>query len=272
MSATAPEGPEIVVVPDPATLSRRAAELIARLIAAAVAGRGVAHVALTGGSTPAGVFDVLAAPPLRDAIPWAEVHLWWGDDRFVPRDDPRSNLWIADHHLFSGAGGGPGIPIPVDRVHPFPCSAALAAGLDPDACAAGYAAELRREVPTDGEGWPVFDLVLVGIGADGHLLSVFPGSAAFDSRAWALGVPVPMHIEPHVPRVTLNPAVVGASRAILAMVQGIDKAAIVATLFGPAERDPRRWPAQLALRPGATWILDEPAAADLPPGRRPDGH
>ena len=271
MTANTAGGPEIIVLSEPAAVSQRAAERIAVAIGSAVDDRGVAHVALTGGSTPAGVFRILATPPLRDSIPWRSAHLWWGDDRFVPRDDPLSNVWIADRYLFAGPDGGPGIPIPPDHVHPMRTGETLARGGDVESCAAAYSAELRAFVQADAAGWPVFDLVLVGVGADGHLLSVFPASAAFDRREWAIGVPAPSHIEPRVPRVTLNPAVVGTARAVLATVRGVAKAAIVATIFGP-ERDPRRWPAQLALRPGATWIFDEAAAghrgashpADLP--------
>jgi len=255
-------GAELVVVPDPEALAEQAADRIRHAIGGAVQARGVAHLALTGGSTAAGVFRALAAPPLRDAVPWRHVHLWWGDERFVPRHDPLSNVRTADQFLLSGPDGRPGIPIPAGQVHPVPCDEALAAGRDADACAADYARELRALLPVDDAGWPVFDLVLAGIGSDGHVLSVFPGSAAFGRREWAVGVPAPDHIEPHVARVTLNPAVIGAARAVLTMAQGTGKAAILAAIFGP-QRDPLRWPAQLALRSGATWILDRAAAGEL---------
>ena len=256
-------GPAVVVLPDGPTLARHAAEHIVTTAGAAVRERNEAHVALTGGSSPSEVYRILAAPPLRDRVPWGRVHLWWGDDRFVPRDDPRSNVFIADRDLLPSGTGRSGIPIPTRNVHPFPCAETIAAGGDADSCAAGYAAELRRLVPIDPAGWPVFDLLLVGIGADGHLLSVFPGSAAFDRPEWAVGIPAPTHTEPRVARVTLNPAVVASARAVLAIVRGAGKAAIVAAIFGP-QRDPQRWPAQLALRRGATWLLDAAAAALLP--------
>lgn len=235
-------------------------------VADAVHERGVAHVALTGGSTAEGLFRALTAPPTRAAIPWDRVHLWWGDERFVGRRDPLSNVSIADRVLLASSGGGPAIPIPPDQVHPFPCDDALASGHDGDWCAAAYERALRGLVPADESGWPVFDLLLIGIGPDGHLLSVFPGSGAFGRTEWAVGVPAPAHLEPHVARVTLNPAVIGAARSVLAMVQGAAKAPVMATIFGP-ERDPHRWPAQLALRPGATWIIDEAAAARTRPMR-----
>ena len=127
-----------------------------------------------------------------------------------------------------------------------------------------YADELRAAGLPEVDGWPSFDLLFLGIGGDGHLLSVFPGSPALDSAELGLGIPAPTHIEPHVERVTLNPAIVGAAQAVAdRRVQGGDKAAAVAAIFG-SERDPRRWPGQLARRSGATWILDEAAAAGLP--------
>ena len=257
-------GADVVVVPTPRNAAWRSAELIIEAIAAATSEHGVAHVALTGGSTPAGVFRVLASPSVRTRVDWTRVHLWWGDDRFVPRNDPLCNVWIADMTLFRQEDGSPGIPIPADRVHPFRTSDAIDEGRDADWCARAYASELRAFLPVDG-GWPVFDLVLVGIGPDGHLLSVFPGSAAFETDAWALAIPAPTHVEPHVPRVTLNPEIVPAARSVLAMAQGAGRAAILEAVFADA-RDPRRLPAQLALRPGATWVLDRSAAARLPFG------
>jgi 6-phosphogluconolactonase/Glucosamine-6-phosphate isomerase/deaminase len=114
---------------------------------------------------------------------------------------------------------------------------------------------------TEG-GWPVFDLILLGVGADGHLLSVFPGSAAFESQELAMAIPAPTHIDPHVERVTLNPAVIGVARGVLVVVGGAAKAAVLAEILGDLH-DPSRLPGQLARREGATWIVDAAAAASL---------
>jgi 6-phosphogluconolactonase len=127
-----------------------------------------------------------------------------------------------------------------------------------------YRASLDAAAVPTRDGWPSFDLLMLGIGPDGHVLSVFPNSAAFDSGEWALAIPAPTHVEPHVPRVTLNPAVVGAADALLVVVSGDGKADIVRRALG-GDDAPRDLPARLAARPGATWILDAAAAASLEP-------
>jgi 6-phosphogluconolactonase len=263
--------PEIVIVPDPAAGAVEAAALIATALADAVEARGRADWATTGGSTPIAIYKRLAAPPLIDAVPWAGVHAWWGDDRFVPRDHPLSNakpfydilVDAADGEEGTAGGGIHGVPIPPENLHPFPTTRAIGEARDAAWCAAALADELQAAELPDLDGWPAFDVMLIGIGSDGHLLSVFPGSPALDSSDLALAIPAPTHIEPHVERVTLNPRVLGAARQMIVVVYGAEKASIMGTVFGP-ERDPRRWPAQLARRPGAIWVLDEAAAAQIP--------
>lgn len=263
--------PEIVVVADPDAGAIEAAARIAAILADAIEVRARADWATTGGSTPVGVYKRLAAQPLVDAVPWAAVQVWWGDDRYVPRDHPLSNVkpfddvfvGIAEGEEGTGGAGYPGAPIPVENIHPFPTGEAIGHSRGASWCAAALAEELRAVGPREADGWPVFDLMLLGIGPDGHLLSVFPGSAAFDSTDLAMAIPAPTHVEPHVERVTLNPAVIEAAREVVVVVYGAEKAALLARIFGP-ERDPRRWPAQVARRPGATWIVDQAAAASLP--------
>jgi 6-phosphogluconolactonase len=271
-------GETITVLPDPEACSAAAAELIASTLVEAAAARGVAHWATTGGSTPGPIYRHLAQPPLRDEVPWDRVQMWWGDDRFVPPDHPLSNVHVATSDLIeigarsgeSGTGdygtdvGGrsAGAPIPAANVHPIPAGAAIAAAADPDWAAARYAAELVAVGPPFADGVPVFDLVLVGIGPDGHVLSVFPGSAAFESSEPVLAIPAPTHVEPHVARVTLNPRILSAARVVIVVAHGASKAEMLAAVLGP-ERDERRLPAQMARRKGATWFLDEGAASAL---------
>ena len=249
----------IVVEADEAAATQAAAAHIARSLAAAVASRGRADWATTGGSAAPGIYRHLADDPLRDEIPWAEVHIWWGDDRFVPRDHPLSNVKPLDDILFAH----PDIPLPVRNLHPFQCAEAIAAGRDAASVARLLAADLADAGPAIADGFPVLDLVVLGVGGDGHILSVFPGSAAFDATEWALAIPAPTHIEPHVARVTMHPSVVRVAREVLVVATGAGKAAILAEILGPI-RDERRWPAQVARHERATWILDEAAAARLP--------
>lgn len=264
--------PEIVVVADPTAGAVETAARVVTALTNAIEVRGRADWATTGGSTPVGIYGRLVAPPLLDAVPWAVVHAWWGDDRFVPRDHPLSNVKLFDDVMLGisgaeegtgGGGGYPSVPMPVENIHPFRTGEAIGQGRGAAWCAATLVDELRTAGLPTVDGWPAFDLMLLGIGGDAHVLSVFPGSTAFESTELALAIPAPTHVEPHVERVTLNPAVVGVARTVLVAVYGADKTAIVAKIFGP-ERDPRRWPAQLARRAGATWILDEAAAGGLP--------
>lgn len=252
---TAANEPEILVLPDPDAAARAAAERIAAALRGAVARRGRADFATTGGSTPARIYQSFAELPSDAVPPWTAVHLWWGDDRFVPRADPLSNVRPVDEVLL------PAVPLPPENVHPVPTDLALQAGHDAAWAAARYGAEVWRELPRRA-GWPVFDVVLLGVGPDGHVLSVFPG-APVAPVAVAYAVPAPTHVEPKVSRVTLNPAILDVTDALIVVTFGASKAPILAEIFGPV-RDERRWPAQRARRRGATWILDRAAAAAIP--------
>jgi 6-phosphogluconolactonase len=255
-------GADIVVVEDPPTAASEAARRIADALHGAVADRGRADWATTGGSSAPGIYQALRAEPIRERVPWLDVHTWWGDDRFVRRSDPHSNVRPFDEIMLRPTDDAR-LDIPADHVHPFPIDAAIDAGRSEAECANAMVDEVRAaELPLD-RGWPVFDLVLLGIGGDGHMLSVFPGSAALDATAWALDIPAPNHIEPYVERVTFNPAIVTVAGRLLVVVTGSSKADILGTILGPV-RDPARWPAQLALTERATWIVDEAAAARLP--------
>jgi 6-phosphogluconolactonase len=256
--------PTIVTLADDDACALAAAERIIEILDVAIDDHGEAHWVTTGGSTPAAIYRHLAETSLRDELDWRKVHLWFTDDRFVPPDHPLSNAKIADEILLAiqrpGEAGTGGVPIPNDQVHPFETNVAIAEGHDQDWCAQRYAEDILANGPdTNDDGWPVFDLILLGVGPDGHILSVFPESAAFDRREWALGVPAPTHVEPHVPRVTLNPAIVPAAAELLVVCPGAGKAEILGRILH-GERNVRALPAQLARRPGATWIVDRAAA------------
>jgi 6-phosphogluconolactonase len=250
--------PRVLVASGPVALARTAADLLVATVASAVGERGVAHVALTGGSSASGLYRELRSPARGAALDWSRVHLWFGDDRVVPLDHPDSNAGLAVRELVTP------VDTPVARavIHPMlggaDASAPDAAGLAADR----YARELVA-VPADDAGDPVFDLLLLGMGPDGHILSVFPGSEALaPGVASVMPIPAPTHIGPALPRVTLHPGVVTAARSVLLIVGGAGKASVLAEVL---EGDPgiERYPARLARIDTATWLLDPGSARDL---------
>ena len=273
-------GAELVVLADELEVAREAARRTIAALAAAITERGAAHLALTGGSSAVPLYRELASPARRAELDWSRVHLWWGDDRFVPIDHPASNAGLAYRLLlampaFAGESGSgaqgvevevgavPGLPVQVEHVHPVEVEEALSDDAPAELAAQRYEVELRRMVPLVHGGVPRFDVLLSGLGPDGHLMSIFPGSPALAPDApIAMAVPAPEHVEPHLPRVTLSARVLPAAGLVLLMATGAGKAEIVARVLGP-ERDPLRWPAQAALLPNATWLLDRAAAAAL---------
>jgi 6-phosphogluconolactonase len=230
-----------------------AADVVIRAIAAAVAARGRAWVVLAGGTTPCALYARLAE--FRNAIPWDKT--WWcfGDERWVPHADPASNFAMVERVLFSRAA------MPRDHILGVPTNRA-----DPAAGARAYEKALRAHFP--GATWPHFDVVLMGLGADGHTASLFPrDSALSDDTAWVTitraGRPVP-------DRITFTVPVFAHARFMIYLVTGASKAdAVAATLAG--KPDPDRWPAQVVMpRSGPChWLLDHAAARSLPPRYQP---
>jgi 6-phosphogluconolactonase len=267
--------PVVRVLPTADAVAEAAAGEIVSALAGAIAERGVAHWSTTGGSAAPGIYRHLRVPPLRDLVDWSRVHVWWGDDRFVPADDPLSNVLPLEELLLAAEGehrvaeagvdGGDlgGIRIPASNLHPVPVAATLASGEGPVEAAAAYETSLLLEGPGRNEdGVPAFDVLVLGVGPDGHVLSVFPGSAVWDEGALVVAVPAPTHVEPHVARVTMHPDVVAAARSVLVVSTGSSKAAVL----GRAWRgdDARELPVRLTMATNSVWILDDAAAADLP--------
>ncbi len=242
--------PHIIVTED---LAGEAAELTVRELSAAVAQKGVASFVLAGGGTPLGLYRVLAAPPLAQAVPWAHVHFFWGDERLVPPDDPGSNYAAALENLLAP------LSIPPDHIH------RMRGELPAEEAAADYAGQLRAWAAAHDPGaphpWPRFDLVLLGLGEDGHTASLFPGSSP------AAGGPVMAVTADYqgrpAGRVTLTPSALNDARHVVFLVSGSGKAdAVYNTLHTD---DPSRFPAQrIRLAEGrVTWLLDPPAATML---------
>ncbi len=278
--------PEIVVARDASDLAARAAELVIATIGSAIERRGRADLALSGGSTPVALYHALATPPWRDRADWTRVHLWLGDERFVPLDHPESNAFLIEQTLlgagaFSDQSGdgtkgtdvldedAPGVAVPAAHMHVLPIREAIATGRGPGWVAERYAAELAAALPAGANGAPAFDLILLGVGPDGHTLSVFPDSAVLDGGGPIVAaVPAPTHVRPHRPRITIDPRLLHSAGLVLVLVEGAGKAPVLARVFSDPV-DPKACPAQLARREGVVWIVDQAAAAGLPAGAMP---
>ena len=215
-----------------------AAEAIAAIVRNATDARGVAHVALSGGGTPQPVYERLATITL----PWDRVELWFGDERMVPPDHPSSNFGMARSSLIDAVGA---------RAH------RIRGELDAHVAAEAYEQEL-----VDARGTPPrLDLVLLGLGGDGHTASLFPHSPALEPTGrWV----VPNTTTTGEPRVTLTVAAIAAARHVRFLVAGTGKAGVLAEVL-EGSRDPGRLPAQLiaAADTDVEWFVDHAAAAQL---------
>ena len=239
---------DLRVLADAGTVAAAAAREVAQVLAAAARAHGSASMALAGGSTPRGLYRGLALDHRND-IDWDRVHVYWGDERNVPHDDERSNYRMARESLLDH------VPVHQERVHPMPTVLG-----EPSEAAAEYERTLRSHFDTE---WPQFDLVLLGIGDDGHTASLFPRSPALDEASrWVVATTAP--VEPRG-RLTLTLPALTHARAIFVVVAGSSKADALrcALADGP---DPG-CPASL-IRTAHTpvvWWADAEAAANLGP-------
>jgi 6-phosphogluconolactonase len=236
------------ILPDLEALAQRAA---AWLLAAARAREGTFAIALSGGATPRRLYEVLAEPPHRDAFPWARIHLFWGDERFVPHDDASSNYRMVREALLSR------VPIPDANIHPIPTE-----GLTPDAAAAAYERELKAFYGADrlDPARPLFDVVLLGLGPDGHTASLFPGSPVLMERDRWVAAVIGAKSEA---RITLTFPVLESSRQMAFLVAGSEKREILARFRAGDETLPAA-----RLRPAGMLVVfaDAAAAQDDPHG------
>jgi len=241
---------QVIVVNDAAALAKSAAD---RLLARIAANDGRAAICLTGGSSPKQLYQLLATGPYRNRIPWEHVHWFIGDERFVPADDPRNNMAVARRLFLDRCA-------PVANIHPIPTDTT-----SPDEAARRYESELQAFYGAsrlDPEK-PLFDLVLMGVGPDGHTASLFPGYPAMaESVRWVVGVPE-AHVEPFLPRVTLTLPALGACREMLFEVAGAEKRAILTRV-----RADENLPANRAHAMGETvWLVDKAALPENFGGR-----
>jgi 6-phosphogluconolactonase len=235
-------------------LSRRAAEAAVATINGAVRAAGICSIVLSGGSTPRALYGLLASE-FQAQIPWANVQVFWGDERYVPPEDPRSNYRSAKETLLDH------VPCPPANVHPMPTHFPSA-----DVAARDYESTLRNHF---GGEWPDFDVVLLGMGDDGHTASLFPGSLALAERTrWVAAVRAP--VEPHV-RLTLTLPALTRATAIYVLVAGVAKADAVRHVFEGAG-DWIKYPAAglRVAEESVIWWADREAAALI--DERRDSH
>ena len=235
----------VSVFPDEGTLFEAVAEQITRALEEALGARPEATVVLTGGNTPRRLYELLASPLYRDRIGWPRVHLFWGDERCVPPDDPQSNYGMTRETLLSK------VPVAADHVHRM-----LGELEDPDKAARRYEAEISQVVRESRK--PVFDVVLLGMGEDGHTASLFPGTRWDEQRL------VTSNYVPKLGswRLTMTPRLLNAARSVIFLVSGSGKAkALAAVLEGPQGVFPAQ---RIAPERGAlTWMIDSAAAGEL---------
>ena len=244
---------KLIPVADPTALAETAAE---RVLARIAAHSGRVAICLTGGSSPKQLYQLLATDAYRSKIPWERVHWFIGDERYVPANDPLNNMSMARKAFLDQCAPASNVhPIPTDTDHPD----------NPDESAERYEHELKSFYGAEelDPAWPLFDLVLMGVGPDGHTASLFPDYPALDeTRRWVVGVPK-AHVEPFVPRVTLTLPALGSCREMLFEVAGSEKRAILTRALAG-----ENLPANRAQSTGETiWLVDQAALLENFRGR-----
>jgi len=243
-SAFGKRGSRVIrVYEDIESLSRAAAEVIVEEAIKASQNHGLFSILLAGGETPQRTYQLLAQAPFCASVPWKHVHLFWGDERCVPLDDPRNNASTARKMFIDQ------VSISEDQVHP------IRADMMPSDAAADYEMQLRRFFSDDK---PVFDLVILGLGEDGHTASLFPGTREYPEERWVV---VTWKAGEDIKRISLAPSVINMASKVLFLVSGKNKASVVtAVLTGPT--DPLRLPAQLITLPDdrLLWFIDNAAS------------
>jgi 6-phosphogluconolactonase len=247
--------PLVVVHRDAGMLARAVAARMVTALVDAQAARGRASVVLTGGGIGTAALHELAAAPARDAIDWARLDIWWGDERFLPTGHPERNETQARAALLDAVEVDPA------RVHPMAASDGPD-GEDLDAAAERYADELAAAVPNEGSASvPAFDVLLLGVGPDGHIASLFPESPALHDERLVL--PVRGAPKPPPTRLSLSLAAINTAREVWLVAAGEEKAGAVR--MGLSGAGPTQVPAAGAHGSARTlWLLDRPAASRLP--------
>lgn len=232
--------PEVRTFPDLETLSLEAARFLVQAAVRRIAEKGVFTLVLSGGKSPRRLYELLAGPPFLEALPWNQIHLFWGDERYIPTDHPESNYGQTFQLLLSK------IPIPGKNVHPIPTEI----GPGPMA-AAEYEEEIRDffqvhtylGAPPAVPSPPSFDLILLGIGTDGHTASLFPGDPSLEDGG-RLAVFVPLSpLPPFLPRITMTLSLINQAGAVVFLVSGKDKIKVIRAIHSEPEKAGSLFPA-----------------------------
>jgi 6-phosphogluconolactonase len=239
---------EIIICRDIGELSRKAAEQFVALARQAIAAHGRFSVALSGGSTPKALYSTLATAEFNLQLAWRQIHLFWGDERCVAPDHAESNFRMVKESLLSK------ILIPAENVH------RMIGELEPAAAAAAYETELRQFFSLSAKQLPRFDLILLGLGEDGHTASLFPQSSALNETERLVATTYVEKLDAH--RLTLTFAVINNAAQITCLIAGQSKAAIVKKILTTEKCD---YPAA-RIRPEngqLIWLVTQDAASDL---------
>ncbi|NOK62897.1 MAG: 6-phosphogluconolactonase [Chloroflexi bacterium AL-W] len=241
---------ELIVFEDSVALAEHGAQQFVALAQKAIQNHGKFSVALSGGSTPRKMYQLLAQSPYRDQVDWSNIHVFWGDERYVPPDDPDNCFYMVQEVLLAH------VPITAANIYPIPTI-----GGTPEAAAQAYAATITAFF--DG-AVPTFDLVYLGMGPDGHTASLFPGQSDVTEPSEALAVAVHDAPKPPPTRISLTFKALNTAHNIRFLVAGADKADMLKQVL-QGTLDVSQRPAQ-GIQPTngkLTWLVDKMAAAQV---------
>ena len=244
--------PELRVLDDLEEIGREAGDFLFDSAESTIAARGVCRVALSGGSTPKALYEQIVRSSRSRSFPWAKMRFFFGDERCVPPAHAESNFGLADGALFR--------PLRIESRHIHRMAGEQA---DTEKAAQDYEALLRKEFGMPAPAFPQFDLLLLGLGDDAHIASLFPNTPALEERHRLV---VPNQAPRGIPqRLTVTVPILNHARIILFLVAGSGKAPAVRTVLDDPQADARRYPARLVRSEGGRvlWFLDRPAAAQL---------
>ncbi len=242
----------VEVLPDQAALIQRSLQLTLAKMQAAIRERGLCTIALSGGSTPKPLYEAIAAQEL----PWDKIHVFWGDERYVPPDHPDSNQLMARRAWLDS------VDIPDANIHPMPTDELL-----PAAAALKYEEHLRKFFQTNLGEFPALDLILLGMGDDGHTASLFPHTEALKVRVSEASPQetrlITVGNKDGQPRITFTAPLINKARCVMFIVAGDNKRPALAQVFAPIADD-FTYPTRLIQPEGELWwLLDRSAGQDL---------